>query len=39
VDAQAAEDEGVVLGEDSVPDVDDFVDEVERFLREQGDNQ
>jgi proteasome assembly chaperone (PAC2) family protein len=39
VDAQAAEDEGVVLGEDSEPDVDDFVDEVERFLREQGDNQ
>jgi len=39
VDAQAAEDEGVVLGEDTVPDVDDFVDEVERFLREQGDNQ
>jgi proteasome assembly chaperone (PAC2) family protein len=39
VDAQTAEDEGVVLGEDSVPDVDDFVDEVERFLREQGDNQ
>jgi len=39
VDAQAAEDEGVVLGEDTVPDVEDFVDEVERFLREQGDNQ
>jgi proteasome assembly chaperone (PAC2) family protein len=39
VDAQAAEDEGVVIGEDTVPDVDDFVDEVERFLREQGENQ
>jgi len=39
VDEQAAEEQGVVLGEDTVPDVDDFVDEVERFLREQGDNQ
>src|SRR5436190_2548648 len=39
VDEQAAEEQGVVLGEDTVPDADDFVDEVERFLREQGDNQ
>jgi len=37
VDAQEAEEKGVVLGEGPIPSADDLVDEVERFLREQGD--
>jgi proteasome assembly chaperone (PAC2) family protein len=38
VDAEDAEEEGVVLDPDGTPTVDDLVDEVERFLREQGGN-
>jgi proteasome assembly chaperone (PAC2) family protein len=38
VDAQEAEESGVVLNEEPMPSADDLVDEVERFLREQGDS-
>jgi proteasome assembly chaperone (PAC2) family protein len=36
IDAQDAEEQGVVLDSSDLPDADEFVDEVERFLREQG---
>jgi proteasome assembly chaperone (PAC2) family protein len=36
IDAQDAEEQGVVLDTGELPDADQFVDDVERFLREQG---
>ncbi len=36
IDADDAEEHGVVLGEDGIPSADELVGEVERFLREQG---
>jgi proteasome assembly chaperone (PAC2) family protein len=36
VDAEDAEQHGVVLGDDGVPNADGLVDEVEQFLRDQG---
>jgi proteasome assembly chaperone (PAC2) family protein len=39
VDAQDAAEQGVVLDSPELPDADEFVDEVERFLREQGEGE
>lgn len=38
IDAEDAETHGVVLGDDGIPSADELVGEVERFLREQGED-
>jgi hypothetical protein len=37
VDAESAADEGVLLGDDDLPSGDQLADELQRYLRDQGD--